>query len=134
MIFLFSFTLFLAYCKETRGNLMFSLTFRFQVSAELSRHCVLSGGTQRRAFALYQTTIELTTVALQSHAVPLRQKALKRLTKLLNSTRTKEVNFSLPTLRSSSLGELRDVSVSSLNSDVLCPPTTSQYRSNSFSK
>ncbi|CAH2240002.1 jg3430 [Pararge aegeria aegeria] len=47
---------------------------------------------------------------------------------------TKEVNFSLPTLRSSSLGELRDVSVSSLNSDVLCPPTTSQYRSNSFSE
>ncbi|CAH2092849.1 unnamed protein product [Euphydryas editha] len=47
---------------------------------------------------------------------------------------TKEVNFSLPTLRSSSLGELRDVSMSSLNSDVLCPPTTSQYRSNSFSK
>ncbi|CAH2092848.1 unnamed protein product [Euphydryas editha] len=45
---------------------------------------------------------------------------------------TKEVNFSLPTLRSSSLGELRDVSMSSLNSDVLCPPTTSQYRSNSF--
>ncbi|XP_069361027.1 synaptotagmin-15-like isoform X1 [Maniola hyperantus] len=45
---------------------------------------------------------------------------------------TKEVNFSLPTLRSSSLGELRDVSVCSLNSDVLCPPTPSQYRSNSF--
>ncbi|CAF4930479.1 unnamed protein product [Pieris macdunnoughi] len=47
---------------------------------------------------------------------------------------TKEVNFSLPTLRSSSLGELRDVSVSSLNSEVLCPPTPTQYRSNSFSK
>ncbi|XP_038222427.1 synaptotagmin-15-like isoform X3 [Zerene cesonia] len=45
---------------------------------------------------------------------------------------TKEVNFSLPTLRSSSLGELRDVSVSSLNSDVLCPPVPTQYRSNSF--
>ncbi|CAG9564773.1 unnamed protein product [Danaus chrysippus] len=45
---------------------------------------------------------------------------------------TKEVNFSLPTLRSSSLGELRDVSVSSLNSDVLIPPTSYQYRSNSF--
>ncbi|XP_050665768.1 synaptotagmin-15-like [Leptidea sinapis] len=45
---------------------------------------------------------------------------------------TKEVNFSLPTLRSSSLGELRDGSVSSLTSDVLCPPTPTQYRSNSF--
>lgn len=46
---------------------------------------------------------------------------------------TKEVNFSLPTLRSSSLGELRDVvSVSSLGSDVLCPPVPPQLRSNSF--
>ncbi|XP_061719425.1 synaptotagmin-15-like [Cydia pomonella] len=46
---------------------------------------------------------------------------------------TKEVNFSLPTLRSSSLGELRDViSVSSLGSEVLCPPMPSQIRSNSF--
>ncbi|XP_049876513.1 synaptotagmin-15-like [Pectinophora gossypiella] len=45
---------------------------------------------------------------------------------------TKEVNFSLPTLRSSSLGELRDVvSVSSLGSEVLCPPVP-QHRSNSF--
>ncbi|XP_041982494.1 synaptotagmin-15-like [Aricia agestis] len=47
---------------------------------------------------------------------------------------TKEVNFSLPALRSSSLGELRDVSVSSLASEVLCPPTSPQYRSNSFSE
>lgn len=46
---------------------------------------------------------------------------------------TKEVNFSLPTLRSSSLGELRDVvSVNSLGSDVLCPPVPTQHRSNSF--
>ncbi|CAH0589101.1 unnamed protein product [Chrysodeixis includens] len=46
---------------------------------------------------------------------------------------TKEVNFSLPTLRSSSLGELRDVvSVSSLGSDVLSPPVPTQLRSNSF--
>ncbi|XP_026321477.1 synaptotagmin-15-like [Hyposmocoma kahamanoa] len=46
---------------------------------------------------------------------------------------TKEVNFSLPTLRSSSLGELRDaVSVNSLGSDVLCPPIPPQHRSNSF--
>ncbi|XP_072944980.1 synaptotagmin-15-like [Epargyreus clarus] len=45
---------------------------------------------------------------------------------------TKEVNFSLPTLRSSSLGELRDVSVNSLASDVLCPPMPTQFRSNSF--
>ncbi|XP_028042011.1 synaptotagmin-15-like [Bombyx mandarina] len=46
---------------------------------------------------------------------------------------TKEVNFSLPTLRSSSLGELRDVvSVNSLGSDVLCPPVPTQLRSNSF--
>ncbi|XP_028179560.1 synaptotagmin-15-like isoform X1 [Ostrinia furnacalis] len=46
---------------------------------------------------------------------------------------TKEVNFSLPTLRSSSLGELRDViSVSSLGSEVLSPPMPSQLRSNSF--
>ncbi|XP_060804989.1 synaptotagmin-15 [Amyelois transitella] len=46
---------------------------------------------------------------------------------------TKEVNFSLPALRSSSLGELRDViSVSSLGSDILCPPVPTQMRSNSF--
>lgn len=46
---------------------------------------------------------------------------------------TKEVNFSLPTLRSTSLGELREViSVSSLGSDVLCPPVPQQFRSNSF--
>ncbi|XP_013180025.1 PREDICTED: synaptotagmin-15-like [Papilio xuthus] len=44
---------------------------------------------------------------------------------------TKEVNFSLPSLRSTSLGELRDVS-GSLPGDVLCPPTPTQFRSNSF--
>lgn len=53
---------------------------------------------------------------------------------LLHPYRTKEVNFSLPALRSTSLGELRDGSVSSLTSDVLCPPTSPQFRSNSFSK
>ncbi|XP_068617976.1 synaptotagmin-15-like [Battus philenor] len=45
---------------------------------------------------------------------------------------TKEVNFSLPSLRSSSLGELRDVSTGSLPGDALCPPTPTQFRSNSF--
>ncbi|XP_059052694.1 synaptotagmin-15-like [Achroia grisella] len=46
---------------------------------------------------------------------------------------TKEVNFSLPALRSSSLGELREVaSVSSADSEVLCPPVPPQLRSNSF--
>ncbi|CAG9111386.1 unnamed protein product [Plutella xylostella] len=45
---------------------------------------------------------------------------------------TKEVNFSLPALRSTSMGELRDViSVSSLGSESLAP-APSQYRSNSF--
>ncbi|RVE54703.1 hypothetical protein evm_000470 [Chilo suppressalis] len=46
---------------------------------------------------------------------------------------TKEVNFSLPSFRSSSLGELRDVvSVSSMGSEILCPPVPTQHRSNSF--
>ncbi|CAH2043540.1 unnamed protein product, partial [Iphiclides podalirius] len=45
---------------------------------------------------------------------------------------TKEVNFSLPSLRSSSLGELRDVSVGSQPGEILCPPTPTQFRSNSF--
>ncbi|CAG5020722.1 unnamed protein product [Parnassius apollo] len=44
----------------------------------------------------------------------------------------REVNFTLPSLRSSSLGELRDVSDGSLAGDILCPPTPTQFRSNSF--